>query len=373
MKISVIIPVHNYAQYLPETIKNVQDQAGQFELEIIAVDDGSTDNSLNVLESIAEQKGSRLRVISIAHAGVSAARNAGIKKADGDAVLFLDADDLIVPEYLSAQSAMLLNTPSADAVISNCLIFDRENHQISMWGLCKSDFALHLCASNIAPIHSFMVRRSLVEDVGLFDESLLAHEDYEYWLRAAVSEKNFVVNNSALALYRKHSQSLSTNREIMGDTELEILHRIDKALEKTMARNGNFPPQGVSAGYIARAASILGKAVALKDVSYEESMKVVRLASISLCKSLKFYIPEAIKNNDTLKLYLCHLRMHARHFEDCGYLADALSAVLGRFTEIAMLPLDAQVLNSLFEATVIPSSVRESLARAFLMKYRAMI
>ena len=373
MKISVIIPVYNYAQYLPETINNVEGQTGQFELEVIAVDDGSTDNSLNVLESMAEQKGSRLRVVSIAHAGVSAARNAGIKKADGDAVLFLDADDLIVPGYLSAQSAMLLGNPSADAAISNCLVFDRANHQISMWALCKGDFALHLCASNIAPIHSFMVRRSLVEGVGFFDESILAHEDYEYWLRAAVSEKSFVVNNSALALYRKHSQSLSTNREIMGDTELEILHRIDKALEKNIAHNGNFPPQGVSAGYIARAAAILGKAVALKDVSYEESMKVVRLAAISLCKSLKFTIPEATKSNNSVKLYLYHLRMHARHFEDCGYLADALNAVLERFTEIATLPLDGQVLNSLFEATVIPSSVRESLARAFLMKYRSMI
>lgn len=106
---------------MSEAIRDVEGQSGQFELKIIVSEDGSTDDSLHVLEHIVEQKDSRQCVISAAHAGVSAARNAGIRKADGDAVLFLDADDLLTPDYLSEQSRVLLNNPLADAGISNCL------------------------------------------------------------------------------------------------------------------------------------------------------------------------------------------------------------------------------------------------------------
>lgn len=373
MKISVIIPVYNYAQYVSATINNVEGQLGQFELEIIAVDDGSTDRSRIVLESIAEQKGSRLCVVGIAHSGVSAARNAGIKKADGDAILFLDADDLISPDYLKEQSSMLLNHPAADASISNCLIFDKDNHQLNTWAQCKNDFALHLCASNIAPIHSFLVRRSLVEDVGYFDESLPAHEDYEYWLRAGACAKNFVINNSGLALYRKHAQSLSTNREIMGHTEREILCRIEAALVNAEACNINFPPQGAFAGYAVHAASILSKAVAIKDVSHDTAMQLVGMAVIALCKSLKFSASEGVRHNDAVKLYLYHLRIYSQHFLDRTDLVDAAGAVLARLPEVAQLPLDAHVLNALFEATIVSGALREALAQDFIMKYRHMI
>ena len=373
MKISVIIPVYNYAQYIPATIKNVEEQVGQFELEIIAVDDGSTDNGLQVLQSIAEQKKSRLSVLSIAHAGVSAARNAGIKKADGDAVLFLDADDLISPGYLHGQGEMLRRCPKADASISNCLIFDKANHQISMWAQCKDDFALHLCASNIAPIHSFMVRRSLVEHTGLFDALLPAHEDYEYWLRAAACEKNFVVNNNALALYRKHPHSLSTNREIMGDTELEILSRVAAALKGAAENGKNFPPQGAFAGYVVHAASMLSKAAAIKDTASDSAMKLVGLAAIALCKSLKFSASQIVKDNAALKLYAYHLRIYSQHFSERADMLDAASAVLERLPEITKLPLSADVLNMLFEATTIPGATREALAQDFIMKYRHMI
>ena len=352
---------------------NVEEQVGEFELEIIAIDDGSTDNSLDVLNRIAEQKTSRLSVLSIVHGGVSAARNAGIKMADGDAVLFLDADDLISPGYLQEQCEMLRRNPTADASISNCLIFDKSNHQISMWAQCKDDFALHLCASNIAPIHSFMVRRSLVEQTGLFDELLPAHEDYEYWLRAAACEKSFVVNNNALALYRKHPQSLSTNREIMGDTELEILRRVAAALKGAAANGKEFPPQGAFAGYVVHAASMLSKAVAIKDTARDSAMNLIGLAAIALCRSLKFFTSKAVKENAALKLYAYHLRIYSQHFSERADVVDAAGAVLERLPEIARLPLSAGVLNTLFEATTISGAIREALAKNFINKYRYMI
>ncbi len=94
-KVSVVIPVYNTEKYLDECLNSVENQTLK-EIEIICVNDGSTDNSLSVLEK-HRSKDRRIKIVNQKNAGVSAARNAGIKKASGEYIAFLDSDDIVVP------------------------------------------------------------------------------------------------------------------------------------------------------------------------------------------------------------------------------------------------------------------------------------
>lgn len=118
MRISVIIPVYNGEKYLRETIASVRGQTGPAgaEVEIIACDDGSTDGSAAMAESLG------CRVLRLDHGGISHACNAGLVAAGGDAVLFLDQDDLLVADALSVL-AQGLERGGAEAVSGMCLDF----------------------------------------------------------------------------------------------------------------------------------------------------------------------------------------------------------------------------------------------------------
>ncbi|MCD8373467.1 MAG: glycosyltransferase [Clostridia bacterium] len=94
MKVTIIIPVYNLENYIKNTLNSVLNQQFDNELEVIVVDDGSTDNSFSVIRTIADQD-QRVIVISQENAGVSAARNIGIERATGDYIMFVDGDDIL--------------------------------------------------------------------------------------------------------------------------------------------------------------------------------------------------------------------------------------------------------------------------------------
>ena len=98
IKISIIIPVYNAELYLSESLNSVANQSYR-NWELIAINDGSTDKSLDILNQ-EHKKDSRIKIISISNSGVSHARNVGLSAANGDYILFLDADDLLMPKSL---------------------------------------------------------------------------------------------------------------------------------------------------------------------------------------------------------------------------------------------------------------------------------
>ena len=120
MRVSVIIPCYNYGRFLPEAVASVQAQT-MADLEVIVVDDGSTDETPTVLAGIHD---SRVRTIRIANSGISGARNAGLDLATGEFIAFLDADDRWVPEKLERQVRLLDQEPSVGMVFSNFSRFD---------------------------------------------------------------------------------------------------------------------------------------------------------------------------------------------------------------------------------------------------------
>lgn len=127
---SVIIPIYNTAAYLADCLQSVVCQLPEKEVEIVCVNDGSTDDSVAVLQPYLERY-PNIRLINQPNAGLSAARNAGLQHADGDFILFLDSDDMLLPNALTTLQQTILLHPSVDIVaFGSILWYDGENKKI---------------------------------------------------------------------------------------------------------------------------------------------------------------------------------------------------------------------------------------------------
>ncbi len=181
--ISVIIPTYNRAKLLVEAVGSVLDQKGCPEaLEIIVVDDGSTDDTREALAAVPGE----LRYIRSEHSGVSAARNIGISESGGQWIAFLDSDDLWLPDKLRAQMKFFSDHPESllcqteEIWIRNGRRVNCRKYHEKPAGYC---FPLLLERCLVSP-SAVVIHRSVFDRIGLFDESLPACEDYDLWLRA---------------------------------------------------------------------------------------------------------------------------------------------------------------------------------------------
>ncbi len=181
--VSVIIPTFNRARLLPQAVESVLMQSfGDFEL--LVVDDGSTDGTAAALQPYLGY----LRYVRQANAGVSAARNRGIRESECDFIAFLDSDDNWLRDKLRRQVEFFRANPGADVCYTD-EIWVRSGRRVNPGNRHAKhsgyifEKALPLCI--ISP-SSVMMRRSVLEETGLFDESLPACEDYDMWLRIAL-------------------------------------------------------------------------------------------------------------------------------------------------------------------------------------------
>lgn len=213
LRVSVIIPTYNYGNFLVACVNSVFRQSEKH-IEVIIVDDGSTDNTSDVVKSFK----SRVTYVLQENKGVSAARNTGLKHASGDFVQFLDSDDLLGVDAVSTKVNFLRQNPSVSVAISPNRLFssltaDGKPKINGCWSLHRRNLDIHLAHFNIAPPHAFLIRRTAVEQVGYFDESLSGCEDYDYWLRAAaLGYIPHYCGEGTAVYYRRHPTSLSANR-----------------------------------------------------------------------------------------------------------------------------------------------------------------
>jgi glycosyltransferase involved in cell wall biosynthesis len=182
------------------------------ELEIIVVDDGSTDNTREVL---AGYKDSRLRVIGQAHQGVAAARNRGIEAGRGEYVALLDSDDEWLPQKLSRQLSFQKEggwavTQTEETWIRHGRVVQPQRKHAKKGGWIFAP-SLDLCL--VSPSCSMFTRR-FWEDVGPFDERLPACEDYDLWLRAGLRYPVGLLPEPLVRKYGGHADQLS--RRIIG-------------------------------------------------------------------------------------------------------------------------------------------------------------
>jgi glycosyltransferase involved in cell wall biosynthesis len=204
-EISVIIPTYNRSEFLREAIASVLAQTYR-DFELIVVDDGSEDDTAAVVREFAG-----VRYVFQPNRGVSAARNRGVALTSGSLLAFLDSDDLWQPRKLERQVAFLSAYPHARICQTEELWLRhgvRVNPHVKHRKTGGDIFApsLSLCLVNPSAV---MLRRELFEQVGGFDESLPACEDYDLWLRIAVQEPVHLIESPLVIRRGGHADQLS--------------------------------------------------------------------------------------------------------------------------------------------------------------------
>jgi glycosyltransferase involved in cell wall biosynthesis len=211
--VTVVIPTHNYAGYVVQAIRSARDQ-GYRPIEIIVVDDGSTDETPAVLQEFE----ATIRVLRLDGVGVSAARNAGLAQARGEYVIFLDADDLLLPGSVAAQVVRLAGRPDVHAAVGEWYDCDMESGTVThrRGFLENGDVLSRLLRSNlIATPSAVMLRRATLGSVGGFDTSLSFTADWELWLRLAKHGCRFAQVTGPVAVYRIHRRSMTRNLDLV--------------------------------------------------------------------------------------------------------------------------------------------------------------
>ena len=232
--VSVVVPTYNYGHFIGQTIECLQAQTYQ-NWECVVVDDGSTDNTREVVARYTGSDG-RIKFFQQENQLQGAAKNTAIRNSAGTYFQFLDADDWIESKKLEKQLEYLEQHPEVDIVYGDARFFNAENPSerlYAMWGGDKPwvlgmsgegrDVLKSLVRFNRIPIHTPLVRRSVIERVGFFDETLPPVEDWDYWIRCAAAGARFHFENydDTLALVRSHpSSSSKNNRRLLASTLL---------------------------------------------------------------------------------------------------------------------------------------------------------
>lgn len=204
--VSVIIPTFNREKFVCRAIDSVlvQDYKG---FELIVIDDGSVDNT----PSLLARYGDRVKILTQKNLGVSAARNSGIKKASGEFIAFLDSDDTWLPSKLSTQVKFFNENPGV-SICQTEEIWIRNNVRVNPRLVHKKhsgwifNFCLKLC---IVSPSAVMLKKQVFDSVGLFDESLPACEDYDFWLRVALKFEIHTLDEKLIVKHGGHLDQLS--------------------------------------------------------------------------------------------------------------------------------------------------------------------
>lgn len=217
-KISVIIPCFNAEKYIAAAIRSVLAQNWP-NLEIMVVDDGSSDNSAELVRNIFPE----VRLIQQANQGVAAARNNGIAQAQGEWIAFLDADDIWLPGKLQAQHQQLISVPDARMSYTAWQVWTStepapppkyiaaligRSGDTQAWSGATGWVYTQLLLDCVVWTSTVLAHRSVFEQVGTFDPTLRIGEDYDLWLRASRVTQILRVP-APYALYRMHPASIT--------------------------------------------------------------------------------------------------------------------------------------------------------------------
>ena len=202
--VSVMIPYYNCKEYIVETIQSVLSQSHQ-NFEIIIVDDGSDPEHADYLrEFLADKPAIRYAVQN--NQGVAAARNHAARLAGGKYFLFLDSDDLILPDYIEKCVTVLENNPDCKLVYPLAEYFDAQE---GLWNLPDYDGLESLLMGNRFPSSVSMHRAEDFAALGGFDENLTTHEDWDFWIRLLSNGGTVIRIPEVLFRYRKRRDGSS--------------------------------------------------------------------------------------------------------------------------------------------------------------------
>lgn len=239
-KVSVIVPVYKAEKFIADTVRSVIEQTYK-NFELLIIDDGSPDRSVEICEKLNDP---RIKIIRQNNRGVSAARNTGIRYAQGEYVAFLDGDDLWLPEKLEKHVYHLDNSPAVGVSFSRSAFIDETGKSLNLYQMPKLKEItpeLIFCRNPIGNGSAPVIRREAFDTIKFqdrlyepgkyfyFDEQLHHFEDVECWLRISLKTSWQVEGiPEALTLYRVNLKGASTNVS-------KQLEDLEKVIEKTRA------------------------------------------------------------------------------------------------------------------------------------------
>jgi glycosyltransferase involved in cell wall biosynthesis len=235
--VSVITPAYNVEPYLGEAIASVLAQTFT-DLEIVIIDDGSTDATFEIASEYA-RRDARVRLVRQTNGGISKARNQALRIASGGVFAILDSDDVWHPAYLERQLAILDEHPDVDIVTGNAWFLGGP-HDGQPARPCPDGRAApelpRMLEDETAVFIMSVFRRRVYDLIGGFDESLRTNEDYDFWLRAAIAGCRFWRNDEPLGWYRRRDDSLSAG-------EVPMLRGIIRVFQKTRPAVIGYPAE----------------------------------------------------------------------------------------------------------------------------------
>jgi len=251
--VSIIVPCYNDGVFLSEALNSLLLQ--EYTLwECIIVDDGSVDSTKEVaLKYCNEDK--RFRYIYQTNKGLSVARNTGIKNAHGDYLQLLDADDIMICRKIAHQIDYLEAHSEVDLIYSEVRYFRSESPSILSRSIDMKDtewmpaisgkgsIVLEtLVGKNIMVCNSPLIRKKVVDVIGLFDETLRSLEDWDYWLRVAMNDFYFYFDNRAecYALVRSRAGSMQSNYNRMNSAKFLIRRKISRQFKNDPDKSALF-------------------------------------------------------------------------------------------------------------------------------------
>lgn len=215
--ISIIIPVYNQAQYLTEAIESALAQTAP--CEIIIVNDGSTDGSLQIAQGYEKSHG--IKVINQVNKGLPSARNTGIMNSYGDYILPLDADDMLL-ETCVEKMELAIKESKADVIAPSFKAFGISNETVILQVIPSLDeFKI---ANRIGYFSA--IKRSVLKEIGGYNPRMIwGYEDWDMWIDIFKRDKKLCMLKEVLALYRTKSESMLTESDRHRD---ELLSQMKK-------------------------------------------------------------------------------------------------------------------------------------------------
>ncbi len=226
---SVVIPVYNKESFVKKTIESALSQSFE-DFEIIIVNDGSTDQSLNILESF---KDARIKIFTINNSGASSARNFGIEKSSGKFIAFLDADDYWYPDFLKSMSfsiekfhdikihAAAIEVDTGKKIIASSYSIDQSKDIQVVDYFESSQKESSICTS------SAVFAKEVFEEIGNFDTSIKSGQDTDLWIRMGLKYK-LAFTSKILARYIFDGKSLSKEKLYASKLNFEKFRELEK-------------------------------------------------------------------------------------------------------------------------------------------------